>query len=146
MSSTTMDEYLKKCAYGHMVLKLGTELSPYVLSGNPGSFNVIDVRDKASFDAEHIPGAINLTFDGRNNRFTSPNFAMHLDGARPNVFYCSASTCVLSLMAAINCSYIGRTADGSKPSKYLVKTLIGNFEGWKKENFKTESSPLPSKL
>lgn len=138
-------DYIRTYGYGYMIQKLETELSPYILHGNPSVYNVVDVRTPEEFAVGHVPGAVNLPFDGRRNSFTSPNYASFFDTTRPNVFYCSKSTCVLSLMAAIKCAEIGRRADGSKKSTYLTKTLIGNYENWAKENFNVEVG-TPSKL
>ena len=81
-------------------------------------FVLLDVRSPQLFQAEHIPGAVNLPHGRINER--------NLSGYAPDtlfVVYCGGPHCNGSDRAAINLARLGRK----------VKKMIGGIEGWKDE-------------
>ena len=77
---------------------------------------VVDVRDEASFEEAHIPGAIHLTMDALQN------FTESADKSIPAVVYCyhgvtSQSVAQLLVEAGFECVY----------------SLVGGFECWQND-------------
>lgn len=84
---------------------------------NPG-FILLDVRAPQSFQAGHVPGAINLPHRKINERNLSSYPAETLF-----VVYCNGPHCNGADRAAANLARLGRK----------VKKMIGGIEGWKDE-------------
>lgn len=106
--------------------KLQFETSPQDLKGNMAlpSLMVLDVRDRSSFDAEHIPGAVNIPLEEL------------LYGARglpkeKTIVCCGWSqTCLLASKAALELSHKG----------YKVQVLRGGMAEWKRSGLETENA------
>jgi rhodanese-related sulfurtransferase len=81
---------------------------------------LLDVRGPQSFQAGHVPGAINLPHGKINERNLSPYPMETLF-----VVYCNGPHCNGSDRAAVNLARLGRR----------VKKMIGGIEGWKDEGF-----------
>ena len=82
-------------------------------SGAPG-FVLLDVRSPQLFQADHVPGAVNLP----HGKLTDTLF----------VVYCGGPHCNGADRAAANLARLGRK----------VKKMIGGIEGWKVEGFALE--------
>ena len=91
-------------------------------SGAPG-FVLLDVRSPQLFQADHVPGAVNLPHGKLNER--------NLNGYATDtlfVVYCGGPHCNGADRAAANLARLGRK----------VKKMIGGIEGWKVEGFALE--------
>jgi thiosulfate sulfurtransferase len=92
--------------------EIEVEEAARLLEGGKALF--VDIRDPASFEAAHVPGALHLS-DTNIQAFVSGT-----DKAKPVVLYC----------------YHGHTSQGA--AAYLldqgfqeVYSVVGGFEGWK---------------
>lgn len=85
---------------------------------------VIDVRNRASFDQGHVPGAIHLP---------RPEIAARheeLAGLPGLVVYCWGPACNGATRAALELSRLG----------YTVKEMIGGFEYWAREGLAIQTA------
>jgi rhodanese-related sulfurtransferase len=82
---------------------------------------IVDVRDKADYDAGHVPGAINLP----RERWST---AEGLDRSKVNVVYCYSHTCPLGGAACAELTGKG----------YPVVEMDGGFEIWETSDFEIE--------
>src|SRR5229473_6887688 len=86
-------------------------------------FVLLDVRSPQTFEAGHVPGAVNLPHSRINER----NLASHpMDTLF--VVYCNGPHCNGADRAAARLARLGRK----------VKKMIGGVEGWKDEGFELE--------
>ena len=86
---------------------------------------VIDARQAAHYEREHIPGAINLPHREMNEESTA-----HLDKSKMYVCYCDGIGCNASTKGALNMAKLG----------FRVKELIGGIEWWKFDAYATEGT------
>ena len=92
-------------------------------------FVLLDVRSPESFEAAHIPGAVNLPHGRINERNLNTRAADTLF-----VVYCNGSHCNGADRAAIRLARLGRK----------VKKMVGGVEGWKDEGFSLEAGESPT--
>ena len=92
-------------------------------SGDPG-FVLVDTRGVAAWDEGHVPGAVHLPTDEIPARA-----AGLLDLATPVVTYCWGPGCNGATRAALALSRLG----------YQAREMIGGYEYWVREGFRTES-------
>ena len=85
----------------------------------------LDARQHATFENEHIPGAINIPHREMNEETTKL-----LDKSKTYVSYCTGIGCNASTKGALNMTKLG----------FTVKELIGGIEWWKFEGHDTEGS------
>ena len=91
------------------------------IEGNNRQFVLLDVRSPESFEAGHLPGAINLP----HRRITERNLGEYpLESLF--VVYCSGPHCNGADRAALRLAMLGRK----------VKKMIGGVEGWKDDGFR----------
>ena len=91
-------------------------------------FVLLDVRSPQSFEAGHVPGALNLPHSRINER----NLAAYpMDTLF--VVYCNGPHCNGADRAAARLARLGRK----------VKKMIGGVEGWKDEGFDLEREAAP---
>jgi len=93
---------------------------------SPG-FVLLDVRGPQSFEAGHLPGAVNLPHGRINERNLAPYPKETLF-----VVYCDGPHCNGADRAAANLARLGRS----------VKKMIGGITGWKDEGFDLEVKQL----
>jgi rhodanese-related sulfurtransferase len=110
--------------------KLQAEWGPYDVKrhreADPSQVIVLDVRDKASYNEEHIEGAINIPLE------ELPRRAKELSKSKDIVTYCWTITCSLAPKAALRLAQKG----------YKVHELTGGIATWKEYNMPvTKSSP-----
>jgi rhodanese-related sulfurtransferase len=112
--------------------KLAFEMDPSDLFDalNAGE-NVIaiDARKSFGYEAEHIPGAINLPHREMNAETTQ-----HLDKNSVYAVYCDGIGCNASIKGALNMTKLG----------FKVKELIGGLEWWKFDGYATEGNKATS--
>ncbi len=89
----------------------------------------IDARKSFGYDAEHIPGAINLP-----HREMSIETTQHLDKSVTYAIYCDGIGCNASTKGALNMTKLG----------FKVKELIGGLEWWKFDGYATEGNKATS--
>lgn len=105
--------------------KLQFETTPHQLKAaleNKSVF-LVDVRDHASFQAEHITGAVNIPMD---------EIISHLSQFPKDktiVTYCWTMTCALAPKAALTLAEKG----------YKVQELVGGIAEWKTNKFPVQS-------
>jgi rhodanese-related sulfurtransferase len=85
----------------------------------------VDARRSFGYDAEHIPGAINLPHREMNSESTK-----HLDKEFLYVVYCDGIGCNASTKGALNLTRLG----------FKVKELMGGIEWWKVDGYATEGA------
>jgi rhodanese-related sulfurtransferase len=83
----------------------------------------IDARSSEAFEAEHIPGAINIP-----HRAMSPDTTAELDRNALIVTYCDGIGCNASTKGALNMTKLG----------FRVKELMGGLDWWKRDGHPTE--------
>ena len=88
---------------------------------------IVDARSPAAFEAEHIPGAINIPHRTMNAETTGT-----LDRNALIVVYCDGIGCNASTKGAPNLARLG----------FRVKELIGGLDWWKREGHPTQSPAL----
>jgi len=96
------------------------------LGGDAQDFVLLDVRAPQSFEAGHVPGAINLPHGKINER----NLAAH-PADTLFVVYCNGPHCNGADRAAARLARLGRR----------VKKMIGGIEGWNDEGFRLVGRP-----
>ena len=85
----------------------------------------LDARKAFGYQAEHIPGAINIPHREMNEESTK-----HLDIDVLYVTYCDGIGCNASTKGALNMAKLG----------FKVKELIGGIEWWKFDGYATEGN------
>jgi rhodanese-related sulfurtransferase len=85
----------------------------------------LDARKDFGYEAEHIPGAINIPHREMNEENTK-----HLDKDVLYVTYCDGIGCNASTRGAINMTKLG----------FKVKELMGGIEWWKFDGYATEGT------
>lgn len=116
-----MDEQIK-----HYENKLAFEMDPSDLFdalNNGEKVIVIDARKSFGFEAEHIPGAINIP-----HRDMTIQTTQHLAKDVLYVTYCDGIGCNASTKGALNMTKLG----------FKVKELIGGIQWWKFDGYATE--------
>lgn len=112
----------------HYENKLAFEMDPSDLFDalNDGDKVVaLDVRKAFGFEAEHIPGAINIP----HREMTIEN-TKHLDKDILYVTYCDGIGCNASTKGALAMTRLG----------FKVKELMGGIEWWKFDGYATEGT------
>ena len=85
----------------------------------------VDARRSFGYEAEHIPGAVNLPHRDMNSESTQ-----HLDKEFLYVVYCDGIGCNASTKGALNLTRLG----------FKVKELMGGIEWWKVDGYATEGT------
>lgn len=123
MQGRNMNEQLR-----HYQCKLAYEMDPSdlfeALSRNE-KVVPLDARKAVGYEAEHIPGAINIPHRDMNEQTTS-----HLDKDATYVTYCDGIGCNASTKGAVNMVRLG----------FHVKELMGGIEWWKFDGYATEGT------
>lgn len=112
----------------HYENKLAFEMDPSDLFdalNNGEKVIAVDARKAFGFEAEHIPGAINIPHREMNTESTA-----HLDKDFLYVVYCDGIGCNASTKGALNMTRLG----------FKVKELIGGIEWWKFDGYATEGT------
>lgn len=111
-------------AVDYFSAKLKFETTPHTLKHdmeNNGVF-LLDVRDRDSFNGEHIVGATNIPMS------EFPQNYKNLPKDKTIVTYCWNITCALAPKAALELAEKG----------FAVQELSGGIEEWKKKGFPVE--------
>lgn len=110
----------------YLSVKLEAEASPYLLhrtlETEPETLLLVDVRDDASYEREHIRGAVNVRAESIVTGLAS------LPKDKLIVCYCWDVSCALAPKAALELAQKG----------YKVKYLVGGIEEWKRKGFSVE--------
>jgi rhodanese-related sulfurtransferase len=112
----------------HYQDKLAFEMDPsdlFAALENGENIIPVDARKPFGYQAEHIPGAINIP----HREMTEENLS-HLDKTALYVTYCDGIGCNASTKGAFNLTALG----------FKVKELIGGIEWWKKDGYATEGT------
>jgi len=84
---------------------------------------VVDGRNRAAFEREHIPGALSLP-----HRALCIDTTQHLDPSKVYICYCDGIGCNASTQTALKLLTLG----------FEVKELIGGLDWWKRDGYATE--------
>jgi len=84
---------------------------------------VVDARSKAAWQAEHIPGAVNIPHAAMSDLTCG-----HLDRSLTYVTYCDGIGCNASTKGALNLTKLG----------FKVKELLGGLDWWKRDGYATD--------
>jgi len=109
----------------HYENKLAFEMDPsdlFEALKNGEKVIAMDAMKAFGFEAEHIPGAINIPHREMNLESTK-----HLDKDFTYVTYCDGIGCNASTKGALNMTRLG----------FKVKELIGGLEWWKLDGYAT---------
>lgn len=110
----------------YMRAKLDYEMTPTALSQDLGrgapKLLVIDVRDKPSYDKEHIPGAVNIP------EYEIRQRAPGLPKGKTLVTYSWDMTCTLAPEATMKLASLG----------FKAQLLAGGLEEWKRRDLPIE--------
>lgn len=109
----------------HYENKLAFEMDPsdlFEALKNGEKVIAMDARKAFGFEAEHIPGAINIPHREMNVESTK-----HLDKDFTYITYCDGIGCNASTKGALNMTRLG----------FKVKELIGGLEWWKFDGYAT---------
>lgn len=112
----------------HYENKLAFEMDPSDLfkALNRGEKIIpVDARKRFGYEAEHIPGAINIP-----HREMTEETTRHLDRDVLYVTYCDGIGCNASTKGALNMTKLG----------FKVRELIGGLEWWKFDGYATEGT------
>ena len=112
----------------HYEKKLAFEMDPSDLFDaltNGEKVIALEARKAYGFEAEHIPGAINIPHREMNEQSTQ-----HLDKNVLYVTYCDGIGCNASTKGALNMTKLG----------FKVKELMGGIEWWKFDGYATEGT------
>ncbi|MBI4345575.1 MAG: rhodanese-like domain-containing protein [Elusimicrobia bacterium] len=102
----------------HGLKKLMDEKLPTLL--------VVDVRDRESYEREHIAGAINIPLDQLSSRLRE------LPKDKTVVCYCWNITCAMATKACLELAHKG----------YKVQELLGGIDRWKAAGFTIQGDRL----
>lgn len=129
-----MHEYINDLTYDtkkaqkFFAKKLAYLISPNELSQKISEKDekiiLIDVRDEASYDDEHIPSAINVPYE-RLEKYMS-----NLSKNQIHILYSYNQDCLLSAKAALRLTL----------NEYPSKILMGGFNIWKSFGYDIEES------
>lgn len=112
----------------HYANKLAFEMDPSdlfeAMNANQ-DIVAIDARQPQGYEAEHIPGAINIP-----HRLMTTESTKHLNKETLYVVYCDGIGCNASTKGALNMAKLG----------FNVRELIGGIQWWKLDGYATESS------
>ena len=112
----------------HFENKLSFEMDPSDLFdalNNGEKVIALDARKPFGYEAEHIPGAINIP-----HRQMDAESTKHLDRNILYVTYCDGIGCNASTKGALNMAKLG----------FKVKELMGGIEWWKFDGYATEGT------
>lgn len=90
---------------------------------------LVDARSASAYQAEHLPGAINIP-----HRSMSEESTRHLHESDLIVTYCDGIGCNASTKGALNMTRLG----------FRVKELIGGLDWWKRDGYPTVSDAINS--
>lgn len=118
-----MDRQIK-----HYENKLAFEMDPsdlFEAMNSNQNIIAIDARQPHGYEAEHIPGAINIP-----HRLMTGESIQHLSKDTLYVVYCDGIGCNASTKGALNMTKLG----------FNVRELIGGIEWWKLDGYATHGS------
>ncbi len=112
----------------HYENKLAYEMDPSDLFdalANGKKVVALDARKAFGYEAEHIPGAINIPHREMNEETTK-----HLNKEILYITYCDGIGCNASTRGALQMARLG----------FKVKELMGGIEWWKFDGYATEGT------
>lgn len=118
----------------HYEDKLAYEMDPsdlFAALNNGEKIIALDARKPFGYEAEHIPGALNIPHREMNEQTTK-----HLDREVLYVTYCDGIGCNASTKGALNMARLG----------FKVKELMGGIEWWKFDGYETEGTKAATGL
>jgi len=109
-------------------IDISVEKARELLEGNPEQIILLDVRTKGEYNAEYIPGAINIPLSDLENRIDE------LDSSKAIIVYCQSG---------------GRSRTASKilaQRGFIVYNMEGGINAWKEKFATSTSTPKPTQI
>jgi len=99
-----------------------------MVEGNPEEIILLDVRTEGEYNAEYIPGAINIPLSDLENRIDE------LDSSKVIIVYCKTGS-------------RSRTASETLAQRgFIVYNMEGGINAWKEEFATSTSTPKPTHI
>jgi len=109
-------------------INIDVEKAHELIEGNPEEIILLDVRTEGEYNAEYIPGAINIPLSDLENRIDE------LDSSKAIIVYCQSG---------------GRSRTASKTLAqrgFIVYNMEGGINAWKEKFATSTSTPKPTQI
>jgi len=109
-------------------INIDVEKAHEMLEGNPEEIILLDVRTEGEYNAEYIPGAINIPLSDLENRIEE------LDSSKAIIVYCQSGS-------------RSRTASETLAQRgFIVYNMEGGINAWKEKFATSTSTPKPTQI
>ena len=109
-------------------IDISVEKAHEMVEGNPEEIILLDVRTEGEYNAEYIPGAINIPLSDLENRIDE------LDSSKAIIVYCKTGS-------------RSRTASETLAQRgFIVYNMEGGINAWKEEFATSTSTPKPTQI
>jgi len=109
-------------------IDISVEKAHEMVEGNPEEIILLDVRTEGEYNAEYIPGAINIPLSDLENRIDE------LDSSKVIIVYCKTGS-------------RSRTASETLAQRgFIVYNMEGGINAWKEEFATSTSTPKPTQI
>ena len=125
-SSTAYAAELTPPLPGAPIYDISVEKAHELIEGNPEEIILLDVRTEGEYNAEYIPGAINIPLPDLENRIDE------LDSSKAIIVYCQSGG-------------RSRTASETLAQRgFIVYNMEGGINAWKEKFATSTSTPKPT--
>jgi len=109
-------------------IDISVEKAHEMLEGNPEEIILLDVRTEGEYNAEYIPGAINIPLSDLENRIAE------LDSSKAIIVYCKTGS-------------RSRTAGETLAQRgFIVYNMEGGINAWREKFATSTSTPKPTQI
>ena len=109
-------------------IDISVEKAHEMVEGNPEEIILLDVRTEGEYNAEYIPGAMNIPLSDLENRIDE------LDSSKVIIVYCKTGS-------------RSRTASETLAQRgFIVYNMEGGINAWKEEFATSTSTPKPTQI
>jgi len=109
-------------------IDISVEKAHEMIEGNPEEIILLDVRTEGEYNAEYIPGAINIPLSDLENRIDE------LDSSKAIIVYCKSGS-------------RSRTASETLAQRgFIVYNIEGGINAWKEKFATSTSTPKPTQI
>jgi len=109
-------------------IDISVEKAHELIEGNPEEIILLDVRTEGEYNAEYIPGAINIPLSDLENRIDE------LDSSKAIIVYCQSGS-------------RSRTASETLAQRgFIVYNMEGGINAWKEKFATSTSTPKPTQI
>ena len=111
---------------GAPIYDISVEKAHELIEGNPEEIILLDVRTEGEYNAEYIPGAINIPLSDLENRIDE------LDSSKAIIVYCQSGG-------------RSRTASETLAQRgFIVYNMEGGIHAWREKFATSTSTPMPA--